>query len=52
MNRNIEDPKVKAAIRLLKAKGVTLEEIEKAYKYYAELERKQNENKWDLADWV
>ncbi|WP_200901497.1 hypothetical protein [Paenibacillus sp. DMB20] len=38
----MQDPKVKAAIRLLQAKGITIEEIEEAYRYYDRIKRSQD----------
>lgn len=40
MNNKMNDPKVKAAIRLLQAKGITLKEIEKVYQYYDRIKQK------------
>ncbi|WFB57498.1 hypothetical protein [Paenibacillus sp. BR1-192] len=39
LNR-MQDPKVKAAIRLLQAKGITIKEIEEAYRYYDRIKEK------------
>ncbi|MGZ0043427.1 hypothetical protein [Paenibacillus polymyxa] len=36
----MNDPKIKSAIRLLQAKGVTLKEIEEVYRYYEKLKSK------------
>lgn len=46
----LEDPQVKAAIRLLQAKGITIKEIEQAYLYYARIKEKPVVKK--ITDWI
>lgn len=51
MNDKMNDPKIKSAIRLLQAKGVTIKQIEEVYRYYDRI--KSDKQKFGSAgDWA